>query len=140
MALIPERNQNNPKKLITDLSFPQFRRQSLKRHLIFSYILRKLKHWPEKQVKLANKLHNYHIVRDIKPPNHQSTNFVFPNFFHEFSPSLQLKKNKNFSLVQNWEKTCFWPIKSLFSFSTAQSEKKWGKQNWLFGGLMSRTR
>ena len=28
----------------------------------------------------------------------------------------------------------------LFSFSTAKTEKNWGKQNWLFGGLISRTR
>ena len=40
-------------------------------------------------------------------------------------------------MVQNWEK--------LVSFSTAQTEKnfvtkKWGKQNWLLGDLMSRTR
>ena len=61
--------------------------------------------------------------------NHQTTNLVFPIFFHEFFSVEQLKAKTNFSLVvQNWEKTCFGPIKSFFSFSTAKTEKNsWKK-------------
>jgi hypothetical protein len=62
-----------------------------------------------------------------------------------FSPIFsQQKEKKNFSLVQTREKACFKPIKSLFYFSIAQAEKNsWknlGRQDWWFGGLMSRTR
>ena len=35
----------------------------------------------------------------------------------------QFEQLKNFSFVQNWKKTCFGPIKSQFSFSTAKTEK-----------------
>ena len=53
---------------------------------------------------------------------HQSTNLVFPNFFHNFFVS-------------------FGPLKILFSFSTGHIIEKIGeKQNWWFGCLMSRTR
>ena len=41
-------------------------------------------------------------------------------FSTKFSQFEQLKKK---SLVQNWDKTCFGPIKSLFSFSSAKTEK-----------------
>ena len=34
----------------------------------------------------------------------------------------------------------FGPMKSLFSFSSGQTEKNWGKQNSWFGGLMSQTK
>jgi hypothetical protein len=45
----------------------------------------------------------------------------------------------------DWSKTekkiCFGPIKSLLSFSTAKTEKKiMRKKDWLFDGLMPRTR
>ena len=56
--------------------------------------------------------------------NHQ-TNIVFPIFSTNFQ---QLKKKANFSLVQNQEKPCFGPIKSLFSFSTAEAEKNLWKK------------
>ena len=52
--------------------------------------------------------------------NHQTTNFDFPNFFHEFFSVKQLKK-----------KTNFWTNKKfvyLSDFSTAKTEKSsWKK-------------
>ena len=60
---------------------------------------------------------------------HQTTNLVFPNFFHEYFSVLSVeKRKKHFSLVQNWEKDCFRPIKSLISFSTDKTVKySWKK-------------
>ena len=50
----------------------------------------------------------------------------------------------SFSTGKLRRNTCFEPIRSLFSFLTAQTEKNswknWGKQDWLFDSLMSRTR
>ena len=40
-----------------------------------------------------------------------------------FSQFQEMKMKTTFSLVQNWDKTCLGPIKRLFSFSTAQTEK-----------------
>ena len=56
-------------------------------------------------------------------PNHQTTNLVSPNFFLEFFSDLSVEKEL-FKLVK------------LRKFRG----KNLGKQNWLFGGLMSRTR
>ena len=50
------------------------------------------------------------------------------------------KKFLKFFNCSNWEKNCFGPIKSLFSFSIAQTEKNslknWRKQDLLFSGLI----
>ena len=57
--------------------------------------------------------------------NHQTTNSESTNFYYD--------------LFFDWRtetKNCFGPIKSLFSLSTAQTEKNWGKQDLLFGGLI----
>ena len=61
--------------------------------------------------------------------NRQTTNLVFPNFFHEFfSVWEDEKENKLFIGPKMRKKTCFGPIKSLFSFSTVQAEKNsWKK-------------
>ena len=67
---------------------------------------------------------------------HQTTNsrILFSSFHEFFSQSFHWSKT---------EKTMFWTNKKVISFSMAQMlaqiEKNWGKQNWLFGGLMSRT-
>jgi hypothetical protein len=66
----------------------------------------------------------------------------FPIFSTIFSQFEQLKKITNFLLVQNRFFLSFGPLKSLFSFSTAQLRKfrgkNWGKQDSGFGGWMSR--
>ena len=68
--------------------------------------------------------------------NNQS---CFPQFFPQIYPQFeQLKKKTNFSLVPNWEKTCFGPIKSLISFSNTKTEKKIVENK--IGCLMSRTK
>ena len=73
--------------------------------------------------------------------NHQTTNLVFSNFFHEiFSVLGDEKENKFFIGPKLRKNTLFW-IKSLFSFSTAQAEKtSWMKQDSWFGGWMLQTR
>ena len=58
---------------------------------------------------------------------HQTTKprILFSPIFSQFK---RLKQKTNFYLVQKWEKNCFGPIKSLVSFSTAQTEKNsWQK-------------
>jgi hypothetical protein len=46
-----------------------------------------------------------------------------------------------FDWTKTEKKICFGPIKSLLSFSTAKTEKKiMRKKDWLFDGLMPRTR
>ena len=66
----------------------------------------------------------------------------FPHIFSiNFSQLQLLKKKTNFLLVQNRVFLGFGPMKSLLSSSTAENSwKKLGKQYWLFGGLMSRTK
>ena len=57
--------------------------------------------------------------------NHQTTNPVFPNIFStKVSQLEELKKKTNFLLVQNSFFLSFVPMKSLFSFSSGQTEKK----------------
>ena len=78
--------------------------------------------------------------------NHQTTNLVFSVFFHEFISVWTVEKENKPAI--HWSKTekknCFGPIKRLFSFSMAKTEKnswkKLGITLRLFGGLMSRTR
>ena len=78
--------------------------------------------------------------------NDQTTNLVFPNFFHEIFSVEQLRKKKQTLFIGpklREKKICFGPIKSLlFQLLKLRKNrgKNWGKQNWLFGGLMSRTR
>ena len=56
--------------------------------------------------------------------NHQTTNLVF----HEYFPVWAVEKKRNFSLVQNRFCLSCGPMKSLFSFWTAKSEKNsWKK-------------
>ena len=55
---------------------------------------------------------------------HQTTNLV-----HEFFSVLAVEKEKRFFFS-------FGPIKVCFFFNYSNWEKYWGKQNWLFGGLM----
>jgi hypothetical protein len=64
--------------------------------------------------------------------NHQTTNLVFPKFFYQFFSVSVVKKENKLFIGTKPRKTCFGPIKSLFSFSTAQAEKNWGKQDWWF--------
>ena len=101
--------------------------------------------------------------------NHHTTNFVFPNFFHEFFSVLpfffkvldqwkvcflfQLLKLRKI-LGKNWGKRTFlslssWKRKQAFHWSKTLKkllklrrvhEKNWRKQDWLFGGLMGWTR
>ena len=64
--------------------------------------------------------------------NHQTTNFVFPNFFYEcFSIWVFEKENKLF-IGSNPRKNLFRTNKKIVFFSTAQAKKKswknWGKQ------------
>ena len=67
----------------------------------------------------------FYLVRDIKPPNHQSW---FSQFFPRISISFSSWKRKQ---IFYWSKTFFFtfgPMKSLFSFSTVQTEKNsWNK-------------
>ena len=68
--------------------------------------------------------------------NHQTTNLVFPNFFHEFFSVWAVEKyNKLFIGPKLRKKICLGPIKSLLSFSTAQLRKfhgkKWGKTRFV---------
>ena len=61
---------------------------------------------PGKYIQKVNKQKNFclyelneiqYLVWDIKPPNHQTTNFVFPIFFHEFFSVWAVEKeNKHF--------------------------------------------
>jgi hypothetical protein len=67
----------------------------------------------------------------------------FPIFSTIISQFKQLKKKADFY----WSKTVFFfsfgPIKSLFSLPQMLRKirvRNWKKQDWLFGGLMSRTR
>jgi hypothetical protein len=69
-----------------------------------------------------------------------TSNQKITNFVEKENQTFQFVKNRFFFLTY-----CFGPIKSLLSFSNAQTEKhirgkNLGKRNWLFGGLMSRTR
>jgi hypothetical protein len=64
---------------------------------------------------------NVYLVHDIKPPNHE---FCFPQFFQRIFLCLtREKENKLFTGPKLRKKTCFGPVKSLFSFSTDQAEK-----------------
>ena len=67
---------------------------------------------------------------------HQTTNLVFPNFFQEFFSVLAVEKENKLFVGPKLKKTWLGTIKSLFSFSTAKTEKNWwknwGKQNWWF--------
>ena len=85
---------------------------------------------------------NFFLVRDIKPPNNQS---CFPQFFPRIFLSFSSWKKPTFygpkltglfSVLDQW-KVCF-----LFQLLKLRKirEKKLGKQNSLFGGLMSWTR
>ena len=63
--------------------------------------------------------------------SHQTTNFVFPNFFHEFFSVLAVEKeNNHFIGPKQVFFLSFGPIKSLFSFSTAKTEKN-SRKNWV---------
>ena len=71
---------------------------------------------------------------DLKPNNqivtlnHQTTNLVFTNFFHETSQLSSWKRKLTFRWSKTEKKKCFGPIKSLLSFSTAQTTKNsWKK-------------
>ena len=56
------------------------------------------------------------LLNEISTLIYQTTNLVFPNFFHEIFSVEQLKnKTKNFSWVQNRFFLRFGPMKSLFS-------------------------
>jgi hypothetical protein len=67
-------------------------------------------------------VNRYHLFHDIKPP--AKLILISPNF----SQLEQLKKKTNFLLVQNMFFLSFGPMKSLFSFSTSQTEKNsWKK-------------
>ena len=70
--------------------------------------------------------------------NIKTTNLVFSNFFHEIFSASAVEKETNFLLVHNRFFLSFGPMKSLFSFSSGQTKKNWGKENWWFGELMSR--
>ena len=65
-----------------------------------------------------------------------------PIFSIIFSQFEQLKKKTNFF----WSKTRFssvldqWKVCFLFQLLKLRKFHEWGKQDWLFGGLMSRTR
>ena len=57
--------------------------------------------------------------------NQQTTNLVFLNFFHEI---FSVEKENKLFIGPKLRKICFRPIKSLLSFSTAQTEKSsWKK-------------
>ena len=61
--------------------------------------------------------------------NHQTTNIVSPNFFPEiFSVLAVEKENKLFIGPKQFFFFSFGPIKSLFSFSTAKTEKNLWKK------------
>ena len=82
------------------------------------------------------------LVRDIKPPNYHS---CLPPFCPRTFLSLySWKRKQTFHWTKTEKKPLFGTIKSFFSFWTAKTEKIWwkklGKQDWLFGGLMSWTR
>ena len=64
-----------------------------------------------------------YLVCNINPPNNQS---CFPEFFPQIFLSLAVEKaSKKFF---GWFKTGFFSVKSLFSFSTAQTQKNsWKK-------------
>ena len=77
---------------------------------------------------------------------HQTTNLFSPFFSTNFSQFEQLKKITTFLLVQNRYFLSFGPMKSLFSFSTAQLKKLrktrfvvwwFDVTNWLFKFLMT---
>ena len=72
--------------------------------------------------------------------NLQTTNLVFPKFFSVWAVEKETKLFIDPKLRQN----LFWTNKNEFSFSTANTEKNswknWGNQDYLFGGLISRTR
>jgi hypothetical protein len=60
---------------------------------------------------------------------HQTTNLVFPNFFHKFFSVLAVEKEKEKLLVPNKFFLSFGPMENLFSFLSAQTEKNlWKKK------------
>ena len=71
-------------------------------------------------------------------PNHQ---FCFPQFLPKTILSLSSWKRKQ---TFYWSKTGFFlslgPMRSYFLFQLLKLRKNWGKQDWFFGGLMSRIR
>ena len=99
------------------------------------YFCKYFNQWQYSLVMLTVALYCYWLKGTVKRliscSWHQSTKqpiLFSPIFPMNFSQIEQLKKETNFSLVQNWGKTCFGPMKSLFSFSTAQTEKNsWEK-------------
>ena len=78
-----------------------------------------------KKISWGSKVHFY-LVHDIKPPNNQS---CFPQFFPQIFLSFSCWKRKQTFYLS---KTDFFlnlgPMKSLFSFSTAQTEKSLWKK------------
>ena len=78
----------------------------------------------------------WHFTTDILSvtSNHQTTNLVFLNFFHEFFSISAVEKEKKLFIGPKLKKKLFCLL-----FQLLKLEKIGGK-NWLFSGLMSRTR
>ena len=64
--------------------------------------------------------------------NHQTTNLVFPNFFHETFSAWAVEKTTTlyWSKQNRFFFLRFGPMKSLFSFSSGQTEKNSQKKLW----------
>ena len=96
----------------------------------------------QKQKISADNFYLY-LVRDIKPPNNQS---CFPQFFPRIFVSWAVEKENKLYIGHKtdkkklfWTKTRFFILFQLLKLRKIHG-KNWGKQNWFFGGLMSRTR
>ena len=76
----------------------------------------------------------------VRASNHQITNLVFPIYYTNFSQLEQLIKNKLF-IGSKQVFLGLGPMKNSKMLKLRKFRKQnWGKQDWLFGGFMSRTR
>ena len=78
-----------------------------------------------------------HSINVIMVSYHQITNSESTNWVSEYLLWFLFQ-------LANWEKKLFWTNKVCFLFQLLKLRKilgkNWGKQEWLFGGLMSLTR